>query len=103
MLERRREIGHFVEKQRAALRRFHLAHRVRNGAGKRPFLWPNSVLLISSLESIGQWTVTNGRLARLLCSRIQRASTVLPVPLSPRSSTTESEAAARSRVCRKAA
>ena len=49
-----------------------------------PLRCPKSALVIRSPESAGQLTVTNGASARGLFARIQRASTFLPVPLSPR-------------------
>jgi len=65
-----------------------------------PFLCPKSELLISSVDRAGQLTLTKGAPARGLCARIHRASTFFPVPLSPRRSTTQSEAAARPAVCK---
>ena len=48
-----------------------------------------------SPDSDGALMVTKGASARGLLARIQRAKTFLPVPLSPRKSSTASDAAAR--------
>ena len=50
-----------------------------------PRAWPNNSLSSNSPDRLGQWTVTNGPLARGLRSWTARASKPLPVPLSPRS------------------
>ena len=54
---------------------------------KAPFSWPNSSFSRISLGSAAQLSAKNGPLARslLLCSA--RATSSLPVPLSPRMST----------------
>ena len=50
---------------------------------KAPFTWPKRSLCSSSLERLGQLTVTNGPERRALRRWISRARTVLPVPLGP--------------------
>ncbi len=52
-----------------------------------PFSWPNSSLSSSVSVSAAQLTATNGPAARLLWAWIARATTSLPVPLSPLSRT----------------
>ncbi len=52
-----------------------------------PFSWPNSVLSTSSLGIAARFTATNGALARPASRWISRASSSLPVPVSPRMST----------------
>ncbi len=59
-----------------------------------PRAWPKSSLASSSSESVGQFTTTNGRSRRGESEWSIRASTPFPVPLSPRSSTETSWAAA---------
>ena len=60
-----------------------------------PFSCPNSSLSRSSRESAAQLTATNGSSARGSSRWIARATTSLPVPLSPRSSTVAPLGAAR--------
>ena len=60
-----------------------------------PRAWPNSSLSSSSALRLGQLTVTNGPSARRLQAWMARASTPLPVPLSPRISTVASVGATR--------
>ena len=54
-----------------------------------PLRWPNSSLSISVSGSAPQLTGTNGLSARRLCSCSARATSSLPVPVSPRISTVE--------------
>ena len=62
---------------------------------KAPLTWPNISLSSSSRLRLGQLTVTNGPVDRLLQPWIRRARTPLPVPLSPLIRTTASVAATR--------
>jgi hypothetical protein len=50
---------------------------------KEPFSWPKSSLSISSAGTAAQFSVTNGPAARLLFSCKVRATSSLPVPVSP--------------------
>ena len=50
---------------------------------KAPFTWPKSSLSSSSSGMAPQLTATNGRSARRLLQWIARATSSLPVPLSP--------------------
>ncbi len=52
-----------------------------------PFLWPNSSLSSSESGSAPQLIDTNGRWARRDCRWMLRATSSLPVPLSPCTST----------------
>ncbi len=63
---------------------------VRTAPVNAPFAWPNSSLSSNSADRLGQWTVTNGPPARRLRAWTARASTPLPVPLSPRRRTVAS-------------
>ena len=54
---------------------------------KAPFSWPNSSLSSSVSGIAEQFTATNGPLARCDRSWIVRATSSLPVPVSPRIST----------------
>ncbi len=68
-----------------------------------PFSCPNSSLSINSPGIAVQFTTTNGCGARWLPRWISRATSSLPVPVSPRTSTVESTAATRPIVSRSAA
>ncbi len=59
-----------------------------------PLAWPNSSLSSSCWDRVGQETVANGPDARSLHPWTARASTPLPVPLSPRTSSVVGLAAA---------
>ena len=61
-----------------------------------PFSWPNSSDSNTSRGRAPQWIGTNARSARTDCSWMARATSSLPVPLSPRTSTVESVGATRS-------
>ena len=61
-----------------------------------PFSWPNSSDSINSAGTAAQFKVTNGPEARGLRSWIVRATSSLPVPVSPRMQTRDSLAATRS-------
>ena len=61
-----------------------------------PFSWPNSSDSISSEGTAAQLTLTNGRSRRALRSWIARATSSLPVPVSPRMHTRDSVGATRS-------
>jgi hypothetical protein len=61
-----------------------------------PFSWPNSSDSSTSRGSAPQWIGTNGRSARGERSWMARATSSLPVPLSPRSRTEDSVGATRS-------
>lgn len=52
-----------------------------------PFSWPNSSASTSDSENAPQFTATNGRLRRALRLWIWRATSSLPVPVSPMIST----------------
>ncbi len=58
-----------------------------------PFSWPKSSLSTSSRGSAAQFTFTSGRSRRGLRSWIARATSSLPVPVSPSTSTVLSVAA----------
>ena len=58
---------------------------------KAPFMWPNSSDSSSASGMAPQFTATNGFLARGLALWMARASSSLPAPLSPRSSTLASD------------
>ena len=60
-----------------------------------PRAWPNSSPSISELASAAQSTMTNGPDARADASWIARATSSLPVPVSPRISTGASLCATR--------
>ena len=60
-----------------------------------PRTWPNSRLSRSSAEMAAQLTGTKGALARHPCVWIARATTSLPVPVSPSRSTVASLSASR--------
>ena len=62
---------------------------------KAPFSWPNSSFSSSVSGMAAQLMATNGPLARSESWCSERAISSLPVPLSPRSSTVASVAAAR--------
>ncbi len=61
-----------------------------------PFSWPNSSDSSTSRGSAPQWIGTNGRSARPERSWIARATSSLPVPLSPSTSTEDTVGATRS-------
>jgi hypothetical protein len=63
-----------------------------------PLTCPNSSLSNRDSDSAAHGTAANGPSRRRLSEWMARASTFLPVPLSPRSSTAASEAAAGSAV-----
>ena len=63
-----------------------------------PFSWPNNSDSISSAGTAAQFRVTNGPARRALCSCSVRATSSLPVPVSPRMQTRVSLAATR-RTC----
>ena len=70
-----------------------------------PFSWPNSSDSISSSGIAAQLTCTNRSRLRRLLRWIVRATSSLPTPLSPRSSTVALVGAARliaSQICRSA-
>ena len=68
-----------------------------------PFSWPNSSLSSSVSVSAAQLTVMNGPFARCASRWIARATSSLPVPLSPAMNTVVSVAATFSTVRRTAA
>ena len=61
-----------------------------------PFMWPNSSLSSRASGRAAQFTATSGALARGLREWMAPATMLLPVPVSPRSSTGTSTAATRS-------
>ena len=67
-----------------------------------PFSWPNSSLSSRVSVSAPQLTLMNGPIARLLSRWIARATSSLPVPLSPAMNTVVSLAATFSTVRRTA-
>ena len=69
---------------------------------KEPFSWPNSSLSMSSLGMAAQFTSTNGIALRLLSWWRLRATSSLPEPLGPITSTRASVGATLeiiSRIC----
>ena len=62
---------------------------------KAPFTWPKSSLSIRSAGMAAQLTATKGRSARTLLRCRARATSSLPVPVSPSTSTVASLSAAR--------
>ena len=50
---------------------------------KEPFSCPNSSLSMRLSGIAAQFTAMNGRAARWLCFQMERATSSLPVPLSP--------------------
>ena len=83
----------FVEQQRAAVRFFELADAPGDGAGERPFSWPNSSDSSRFSGIAAQFTATNCCPARLLLLCRWRAISSLPVPDSPVISTDASDGA----------
>ncbi len=63
---------------------------------KAPFSWPKSSLSMRPLGSAAQLTLTSGRSLRGLRAWIARATSSLPVPVSPRISTVASVGATSS-------
>ena len=61
--------------------------RSANAPVKLPFMWPNNSLSISSVGIAAQFTSTNGPRARGESAWIARATSSLPVPFSPVTST----------------
>ena len=85
-----------VEEDRAAGRRLELALGAANAPVNEPFSWPKSSLPMSSRGIAPVCTGTNGPLRRRLRLWIARATSSLPVPLSPTISTGAIVAATRS-------
>ena len=88
-LQRRRHLADLVEEQRAAVASLEQARsRAAVAPVNAPFAWPNSSLSSSVSGSAAQLTATNGPAARAArAAWIARATSSLPVPLSPRIST----------------
>ena len=66
---------------------------------KAPFSWPNSSLSSNVSVSAAQLMATNGLAERALCRCSARATSSLPVPLSPRTRTEVSCGATRAISC----
>ena len=96
-LQLERQLADLVEEQRAAAAPARTRPARRSSAPvNAPFSWPNSSLSISDATSAPQSTTTNGACLRRLCAWTARASTSLPVPVSPPISTVASVGAMRS-------
>jgi hypothetical protein len=90
-LQRRRHVADLVEEQRAVVRRLEQAGlAAAPGARERPFLVAKQLGFEQRLGKAAQLTATKGKARRGLASCIPCASTSLPVPLSPLTSTVES-------------
>ena len=85
-----RHVADLVEEQRAAVGLLEAAVRPRSAPVKAPFSWPNSSLSSSSRGIAAQLIATNGPSRRLPWSCSSRATSSLPVPLSPLISTVRS-------------
>ena len=79
----RRQLANLVEKERAAIGLLEPALAPAGGAGKAPRSWPNSSESISSGATAPQFTRQNGPPRRLDPSWMARATTSLPLPVSP--------------------
>ena len=92
-----RHVADFVEEERAARCACSNLPMWRDAAPvNEPFSWPKSSDSISSAGTAAQLRVTNGPLRRGLLSCSVRATSSLPVPVSPQMQTRDSLAATRS-------
>ena len=94
-LHRQRQLADLVEEQRAAVGGLEQADLRSRAPVKAPFSWPNSSLSSSVSGIAAQLTATNGLSRRGPVTWMARATSSLPVPVSPRMSTV----ALRSRTC----
>jgi len=78
-----RHVADFVEEDRPSLSLFELAEMACASAGDDPFSCPNNSDSISSAGTAAQLSVTKGPLNRGLRSCNVRATSSLPVPVSP--------------------
>ena len=76
-------VADLIQKQCTPIGLFKLTDALLDGRSKGTFSWPNNSLSISSLGMAAQLTSISGPVARLLRSWIHRATSSLPVPLSP--------------------
>jgi len=102
-LQLRRHVAHFVEKQGAPLGLLDAAAAGRGGAGEGPLLVAEELALQQPAGIAVQFTTTKGRALRRLARWIERATSSLPVPVSPRIRTVESTPARPAMVCRRTA
>ena len=95
-LRRERQLADLVEEQRPAVGELEAALRPAAAPVNAPFSWPKSSLSRSASGSAAQLSATNGLPVRGLDSWSARATSSLPVPLSPRTSTVARLRATRS-------
>ena len=95
-LHRERHLADLVEEDRAAGGGLEQAAVILRRAGERARRWPNSSLSSSVSGSAAQLTATNGASARAEARWMPRATSSLPVPVSPSISTVIGVAAALS-------
>ena len=96
-LRRLGQLRHLVEEQRPAVGRSEASRRRRSRPVKAPRSWPNSSASSSVSGKAAQLTATKAFAARGLRSCSARATSSLPVPLSPRMTTDASLGATASR------
>ena len=89
-----RHVADLVEKERAAVGIAERARTVAAAPVKAPLIWPNSSLSSSSAGIAAQFTATKGLALRRPWSCNARATSSLPVPVSPRIRTVASLSAA---------
>ena len=94
-LQGRREIAELVQEDRPAFG-FSSPRRAVRASVKAPRSWPKSSLSRSASGIAAQLKAMKGPAARLLRSCSARATSSLPVPLSPRMSTDACECPTRS-------
>ena len=97
-LHRQRQLADLVQEDRAAVRQLERALLARSAPVKAPRSCPNSCDAISVAGSAPGSTTMNGRFARALNSWMARATSSLPVPVSPWISTETFDCASRSTV-----
>ena len=93
-----RHVADLVEEQCAAVGLLEAARAARVAPVNAPFSWPNSSLSISSRGIAAMLIATNGPVAALAESCSARATSSLPVPLSPVISTVRSVPISRAMV-----
>ena len=86
-LDRHRQVADLVEEQVPPLASSNQPALAARAPVKAPFSWPNSSASTSDSEKAPQLTATNGPLRRALRLWICRATSSLPVPVSPITST----------------
>ena len=94
-LHRQRHLADFVQQQRAAVGLQEQPLRSARASVKAPRAWPNNSLSSSVSGKAAQLTATNGCRAPPALLWIARATSSLPVPLSPVISTDDSASAIR--------